>query len=126
MGGVKEKLKGEIGDHGKAKLLVSKLEVPSADAVKQISFQLKQEFPGLIQLLAADTQGKPHLSVMIDESLLKEYDLNASQLVREMAKNIKGGGGGQPFYATAGGKDVSGIEAALEYGKEVITKQLGL
>ena len=126
LGGVKEKLKGEIGDHGKAKLLVSKLEVPSADAVKQISFQLKQEFPGLIQLLAADTQGKPHLSVMIDESLLKEYDLNASQLVREMAKNIKGGGGGQPFYATAGGKDVSGIEAALDYGKDVITKQLGL
>ena len=126
LGGIKEKVKSKIADLGKAKLLVSKLEVPNADAVKQISFQLKQEFPGLIQLLAADTQGKPHLSVMIDESLVKEFDLNASQLVRDMAKNIKGGGGGQPFYATAGGKDVGGLDAALEFGKGEISKLLGL
>ena len=126
LGGIKEKVKSKIADLGKAKLLVSKLEVPNADAVKQISFQLKQEFPGLIQLLAADTQGKPHLSVMIDESLVKEFDLNASQLVRDMAKNIKGGGGGQPFYATAGGKDVGGLDAALEFGKGEISKMLGL
>ena len=54
---------------------------------------------------------------MIEESLVKEKGLNAGNIIRDLAKEIQGGGGGQPFYATAGGKDVSGLQKALDKAK---------
>ncbi len=120
----KAELKKEILAVGDVKLLVKELEVSNAESIKNLSFQLKQEFPGLIQLLAAKVNGKPQLSVMIDEALVEKLDVNASNLVRQMAREIKGGGGGQPFYATAGGKDISGLSAALDLGKAEIMSKL--
>jgi len=70
--------------------------------------------------LGAEIDGKPSLSIMIADNLVKEKGLNAGQIVREAAKEMKGGGGGQPFYATAGGKDVSGIEAAIAKAKSFV------
>ena len=65
--------------------------------------------------LGADLGGKPHLTVMISENIVQDKGLlNAGQIVREAGREFKGGGGGQPFYATAGGKDVNGIQAAIE------------
>ncbi len=125
VGQVKKSLKEMISDHGQMKLLVAKIALPDADSLKSIAFQFKKETPKLIQLIGAEIGGKPQLSVMIDEQLIESLDLNASQLVRDMARHIKGGGGGQPFYATAGGKDVSGIESALTYGENVIKEKLG-
>jgi len=52
--------------------------------------------------------------------LVASRDLNASKIIRDIAKEIKGGGGGQPFFATAGGKDLSGIERAVEKAKQTI------
>ncbi|MDW3191700.1 MAG: alanine--tRNA ligase [Cytophagales bacterium] len=121
---VKEALKAQIKDLGQARLLVAKTELPDSDSLKSIAFQFKKEFPNLIQLIGAEIGGKPQLTVMIDEPLLESLELNASQLVREMAKNIKGGGGGQPFYATAGGKDVSGLDNALKHGESVVKEKL--
>ena len=60
---------------------------------------------------------------MFDDELLAN-DLDAGKIVREMAKEIKGGGGGQPFYATAGGKDVSGLAAAVAIGTEIVKDKL--
>ncbi|MNL68367.1 alanyl-tRNA synthetase [compost metagenome] len=56
---------------------------------------------------------KPGITVMVSENLIKEKGLNASNIVRELAKDIQGGGGGQPFYATAGGKNKDGLNAVL-------------
>ena len=123
---VKESLKGKIKEVGDIQLLVAKDAFPDGDSVKSLVFQLKNECENLIQLIGAEVNGKPLLTVMIDEKLLESHDLNASQMVREMAKNIKGGGGGQPFYATAGGKDLSGLEKALTQGEEIIKKKIGL
>jgi alanyl-tRNA synthetase len=60
--------------------------------------------------------------VMIAENLVKEKNLNAGAIVRELAKEIKGGGGGQPFFATAGGSDASGLGKALEKARGFIAE----
>ena len=57
--------------------------------------------------------------MIIDEALVKDKGLNAGQIVRDLAKNIKGGGGGQPFFATAGGKDISGLDKVVEQAQEI-------
>jgi alanyl-tRNA synthetase len=85
-----------------------------AEMVKHIAFQLKGEFPEKLFFAGATTfDSKPLLTVMISEDLVKQ-GLNAGQIVREAAKHIKGGGGGQPHFATAGGKENDGLTAALD------------
>lgn len=100
--------------------LVEKVDVPSADALKQLAYDLKAKVDNLAVVLGADINGKPQLAVMLPDSLIHSKNLNAGQVVKELAKNIKGGGGGQPFFATAGGSDVSGLDAALAQGKELL------
>jgi len=68
----------------------------------------------LFCLLASDADGKPLISLIIAENLVAEKSLNATNIIRELAKDIQGGGGGQPFYATAGGKNVDGLKSVLE------------
>jgi len=94
--------------------------LPNADAIKNLAYQLKDIVPNLFLVLAGDIDGKPGLTVMIAENLVKEKGLNAGNIVRELAKEIKGGGGGQPFFATAGGSDINGLEKALEKAKNFI------
>ncbi|GAB3981982.1 alanine--tRNA ligase [Spirosoma terrae] len=100
--------------------LIEKVDVPSADALKQLAYDLKAKVDNLAVVLGADINGKPQLAVMLPDSLIQGKNLNAGQVVKELAKNIKGGGGGQPFFATAGGSDVSGLDAALAQGKELL------
>jgi alanyl-tRNA synthetase len=64
--------------------------------------------------LASEINEKPSLSIIISDNLVKEKNINAGAIIREIAKEIKGGGGGQPFYATAGGTYSAGISKALE------------
>ncbi|WP_258104307.1 alanine--tRNA ligase [Marinoscillum sp. MHG1-6] len=122
--GVKSELIKSAVKEGDANVIMAQVSLPNAEVLKQISFELKNEVEGLILILAADLSGKPMLSVMLDDNIVKDKDINASQLVREMAREIKGGGGGQPFYATAGGKDLSGLSAALDIAKVEIEAKL--
>lgn len=100
--------------------LVERVDVPSADALKQLAYDLKAKVDNLAVVLGADINGKPQLAVMLPDSLIQSKNLNAGQVVKELAKNIKGGGGGQPFFATAGGSDSSGLDAALAQGKALL------
>ncbi|MEF9923236.1 MAG: alanine--tRNA ligase [Muribaculaceae bacterium] len=85
-----------------------------AEVIKGVAFKIKAEMPtDTIFVAATSESGKPILTVMISDNLIKE-GYNASQVVREAAKLIKGGGGGQPNFAQAGGKDVEGIDSAFE------------
>ena len=87
----------------------------SPDAVKDLAFQVSGQLPEkMLCVLGSSYEGKPLLTVMISKDLVKDNALNAGQMVREAAKLIKGGGGGAPHFATAGGKDVNGLEAAVE------------
>ena len=100
--------------------LVERVDVPNADALKQLAYDLKAKVDNLALVLGADINGKPQLAVMLPDSLIQDKKMNAGQVVKELAKNIKGGGGGQPFFATAGGTDSSGLDAALEQGKALL------
>ena len=94
--------------------LAERIELPTADAIKNLSFELKNQVDNLFFLAGAEIDGKALLSLIISENLVKENNLNATQIIRELAKEIQGGGGGQPFYATAGGKNPEGLGRAIE------------
>ncbi|RAU83237.1 alanine--tRNA ligase [Pontibacter arcticus] len=105
-------------------LIAEKVEVSNADYLKKLAFDLRQVVDNLVLVLAAEIEGKPQIAVMLSDNLVSDKKLNANQLVRELAKEIQGGGGGQPFYATAGGKNVAGLQAvpakAVELVKSII------
>ncbi len=101
-------------------VVAEKVSVPSADALRQLAYDLKAKIGQSFIVLAADIQGKPQIAVMIEDEIAKAKSLHAGNLVKELAKEIKGGGGGQPFFATAGGSDVSGLDRVIEKGKAVI------
>ncbi len=85
------------------------------NAAKDLVFKIRQEIPErCLCVIGTISHEKPMLSVMMSEDLVKEHQLNAGQMVREAAKLIQGGGGGQPHYATAGGKDSDGLSAAID------------
>lgn len=84
------------------------------EVVKDIAFQIKGQFAANTAFVGAtEYEGKPLLTVMLSDDLVKDHGLNASQLVRDAAKHIQGGGGGQPHFATAGGKNTEGLTKAL-------------
>ena len=92
--------------------------------VKDLAFQLKGEYSNLILVLGGACNGKPHLTVMISENLVKEYDLHAGQIVKDAAQEMKGGGGGQPFFATAGGANPEGVEKAIARAEKLIGQKI--
>lgn len=100
--------------------IAQKVELPNADAIKNLAYQLKDIVSDLFLVLAADIDGKPNITVMIAENLVKDKGLHAGNIVKELAKEIKGGGGGQPFFATAGGSDITGLDNVLVKAKNFI------
>jgi len=90
-----------------------------AEIVKDIAFQIKGEYPEhSVFIGATDVENKPTITLMLSEDMVKG-GLNASQIVREAAKHIQGGGGGQPHFATAGGKNADGLTQAVD---EIVQK----
>ena len=90
------------------------LPIEAAQA-KDLVFKVKNAVEGSLVCVIGSTGGnKPLLSVMLSEDMVKDHNLHAGQMVREAAKLIQGGGGGQPHYASAGGKNLEGIGAAVE------------
>ncbi len=91
----------------------------SAEEMKQIIFEIKAEIKSLVVLLSSKLNNKPFISLMISEDLVKSKNWNAGLIIRELAKEIKGGGGGQPFFATAGGSDVNGLKNVTLKAREI-------
>lgn len=111
---VKEKLISQARIVNGVKVIASTL-IMKQDAAKDLVFKIRAAEPERMLCVVGSTfDGRPTLSVMISEDLVKEHGLNAGQMVREAAKLIKGGGGGQPHFATAGGKDIDGLSAAVD------------
>ncbi|MFQ3174761.1 MAG: alanyl-tRNA synthetase, partial [Flavobacterium sp.] len=90
------------------------------EGAKDLAYELGNLGNNLFLVLATAEEGKPMLSCYISKELVADRKLNAGQVVRELGKFIQGGGGGQPFFATAGGKNAAGIQQALEKAIEFI------
>ncbi|MBX2962804.1 MAG: hypothetical protein KF687_09850 [Cyclobacteriaceae bacterium] len=104
-------------------LIIEKVSVPTADALKNIAYALRNQFDDLLLVLAADVDGKPQVTVMLGEKVLETKKYHAGEMVKTLAKEIEGGGGGQPFFATAGGKNIQGLDAVLVKAKQIIDAQ---
>ena len=83
-------------------------------AMKDLSFECKKEVSNLVMVLGAENNGKASISIAISEDLVKVKGLNAGQMIRLIANEIEGGGGGQAFFATAGGKNPQGLQSAFD------------
>ena len=101
------------------KVVKAVLPVEPASA-KDIVFKVRAAIPEkLVCVLGSTYENKPLLSIMLSDDMVKDHDLNAGTIIREAARLIKGGGGGQPHYAQAGGKDVEGVTAAVDKAVEL-------
>ncbi|MNI94717.1 alanyl-tRNA synthetase [compost metagenome] len=85
-----------------------------------MAYELGNLGKNIFLVLATAEEGKPMLTCYISKELVADKKLNAGQVVRELGKFIQGGGGGQPFFATAGGKNVDGIQEALDKAVEFV------
>ncbi|MCV2486532.1 alanine--tRNA ligase [Flavobacterium sp. SH_e] len=90
------------------------------EGAKDLAYELGNSYNNLFVVFATAHEGKPMLTCYISKEIVAEKNLNAGQVVRELGKHIQGGGGGQPFFATAGGKNVDGIAEALSKAVEFV------
>lgn len=117
---IKNNLKGKAVEISGINFIAQKISADSTAVVKDLAFQIKGEIENLFLVLGVEIHKKAHLVVMISDNLVKEKDLNAGKIVKELASEIRGGGGGQAFFATAGGSDTGGIQKALAKAEKII------
>ncbi|TRO64188.1 alanine--tRNA ligase [Christiangramia sabulilitoris] len=116
---LKSELKQEVKPVNGVNFLAKKVDLDAA-GIKDLAFQLSEEIENLFLLFGTEQNGKALLSCYISKELVSEKDLNAGTIVRELGKYIQGGGGGQPFFATAGGKKPEGLNEALQKAESFI------
>ena len=109
---VKSELKAKIISIGNIHFL-GEIVVLDTNSVKDILFQLKAETTDFVGVIGNTEGEKCGLSLIISENLVEANQWNAAQFIREVSSHIQGGGGGQPFFATAGGKQASGLATAI-------------
>ncbi len=102
-----------ISKIGDINVVSGKVSIDNANSLKDLAYQIKNEVDNLFLAIAAEIDGKPNLAIMISDNLVSDRGLHAGNIIREAAKEMKGGGGGQPFFATAGGKDLDGMDNAI-------------
>ena len=112
-------LKNELTEINGIQFLAKKLDL-DASGIKDVCFKLGENQTNVFLLFATEQNGKALLSCYVSKELVADKGLDAGKVVRELGKHIHGGGGGQPFFATAGGRNPEGIEKALGEGKNYI------
>jgi alanyl-tRNA synthetase len=104
------------------KFLSGQIETDSTDMLKTIAFAVRKKGDNNLLVIASSTGGKANLVVMVSDNLVKEKNISAVNIIKEIAGEINGGGGGQPFLASAGGKKPEGIKSAIKKAEEYIRK----
>jgi alanyl-tRNA synthetase len=119
-GALKDQLIQKAESINGVKFIGAKLPINDNGAIKNLAFQLDQEVEDLVAVLGAESDGKALLTIIINRNLAGSGKLNAGQMIRQITPHIKGGGGGQPHFATAGGKDAGGLDAAIAAAQEIV------
>lgn len=117
---IRKNLLSKVMEINGINFIAERIEVNSTVAMRDLAFQIKKEMKNLFLLIGAEINGKANLALMISDNLIKEKGLNAANIIHAIAKKINGGGGGQSFFATAGGKNLSGLEDAFRRAKEIV------
>ncbi len=115
---VKKQLIDDAEKNSGITIIINQVNFPTTEILKKVSFELKNLFENLLMVLAADIDGKPQIAIVISDLLISKYNLNAGSMVREFAKEINGGGGGQAFFAIAGGKNIDGLSKVILKARE--------
>jgi alanyl-tRNA synthetase len=121
---LKTTLGREVQKEGDINIIAARVEADSAGMLKDIAFQMKGEIPRLALIIGSEISGKAHLAVMLPDELIQGASLKANEVIREISSDIGGGGGGQPFFATAGGKDPSGLATAINRARDMVIKAI--
>lgn len=114
---IKKELLGKVQQKNGLNVIIEKIDFDSAEDIKNILFEIRNQLENCVCIIGAEVKGKPSISVILDDNLVKEKNLNAGAIIKDLAKEINGGGGGQPFYAQAGGSKPEGLDAALAKAK---------
>ncbi|MEI6021852.1 MAG: alanine--tRNA ligase, partial [Bacteroidota bacterium] len=117
---IKKELTQKIEKKAEINFIAQIISFDNAEELKNLLFELRNEIPNLFCVLACEINGKPSISVIINDNLVKDKKFNAGAIVRDLAKEINGGGGGQAFYAQAGGTNAAGLSKAIEKAKTLI------
>ncbi len=120
---IQAQLKNEFETIGEVKFLAKELDLDSG-TVKDLLFAFGKELDNIIAVVAVKNGDKAIVSIYVSKSLVEKHGLHAGNMVREVAKEIQGGGGGQAFFATAGGKNPQGIDKALAKAKTLVVTAL--
>ncbi len=116
----KDLVKG-IEKLGEVQLIATRVSIGDSGALKNLAYQLDKELDNLVVVFGVIVSDKPQILVLISKNLTEApFGLHAGKMVRELAQLIKGGGGGQPFFATAGGKDSNGLDKAIARAKSIV------
>lgn len=119
-GDMKQDIAAKAENINGVNFIAAHVDLPNAEAVKNLAFEVKALVPNLYLVFTTLIDAKPGITVMISEDTVSEQ-LNAAKIVRELGKEIQGGGGGQPFYATAGGKNADGLDQVLIKAKAFLS-----
>jgi alanyl-tRNA synthetase len=117
--GIKDELKSGLEQVGGIVVITKKVDMDAA-GMKDLAYQLGSELDSLFLVLGSEQDGKALLACYISRDVVAKKGLNAGTIVRELGRCIKGGGGGQPFFATAGGKDPAGLDEALAMARSYL------
>ncbi len=120
-------LLGKVQKIGDIQLIATRMDekVDNAGIIREVAFQLRNEIEDLVLIIGAVLSDKPHMAVMISDKLVREKKLHAGEIVKNAAMEFNGSGGGQPFFATAGGKDPGKLDMAIERATQMVLASLG-
>ncbi len=110
---VRQSLESKPIDKDGVIIFSGEVDVPHVEALRSICFELRQKYRNAMVAIGATIEQKPQLAVMLSDELVNR-GLNAAQIIKQVSAEIKGGGGGQAFFATAGGRDASGLRTAIQ------------
>ncbi|KUF45526.1 alanine--tRNA ligase [Myroides marinus] len=116
---LKGDLKGQIQEVNGIAFLAVEVDLDASGA-KDLAYELGNEYSNLYVLFGSVANGKPMLTCYVSKDIVESKGLNAGTIVRELGKHIQGGGGGQAFFATAGGKNPAGMAEAIAHAKDYL------